>query len=340
MLGLTLIYEALLLMFKQIKIGVLGCADIAQKYVIPSIKNLEDKFELVGVASRTSRKAKEYATKFNTKPYSCYEDLLDSGSLDAVYIPLPNALHYEWVQYALKNKIHVLVEKSLACNLDEVIQLNQLAKKNNVVLIENFQFRFHPQLEFIKNIIKSGEIGELRLLRSSFGFPPFKDKNNIRYQKDLGGGALLDAGAYPIKLSQEILGTELIINSASLYYDDGFNVDTWGSAQLVSVKSKVTSQISFGFDNFYQCKLEVWGSNGIIRTNRIFTAPPSFNVEIEIVTNNGTRIEHVPACNHFDNLLCYFARLINDEEDKNTEYEQNVNQARLVAELLEVSHVK
>ena len=105
--------------------------------------------------------------------------------------------------------MHVLVEKSLACEYAQVVELNDLAKKKGLALIENFQFRFHSQLQYIKNIVGSGKIGELRCIKSAFGFPPFQEKNNIRYQKELGGGALLDAGAYPIKISQIFMGYDI-----------------------------------------------------------------------------------------------------------------------------------
>ena len=327
-------------MYKKINIGVLSTANIAQKNVIPAIKVLGSRFHLIGVASRSPDKAKHCAKTFTTTPYNDYKKLLDNEALDAIYIPLPNALHYEWIKYAINKNIHILVEKSLACSLGEVKELNQLAMKNDVALLENFQFRFHPQLQFIKNIIDSGEIGEVRQITSSFGFPPFTDKNNIRYDKSLGGGALLDAGAYPIKVSQELLGGDLFVGSASLSYKRKLGVDIWGSASLHSHKTQVTSQISFGFDHFYQCKLEVWGSEGFIRAKRIFTAPPGFQADIEIQTGSGTRVEILAEANHFSEMLCYFHQLIVGEKSKKVEYEMNVTQARLISELLESSNVK
>ena len=96
-----------------------------------------------------------------------------------------------------------------------------------LVLIENFQFLHHFQMREIKKVIKENKIGELRNIKASFG--SFKDLNNIRYKKNLGGGSLLDAGAYPIRISQHILGSNLYVDSA-LYYDTEKEVDIWGSA--------------------------------------------------------------------------------------------------------------
>ena len=104
------------------------------------------------------------------------------------------------------------------------------------MLLENFQFRFHSQLAYIMGLVEDGTIGELRNIRSSFGFPPFPDKNNIRYSKDLCGGALLDAGAYPIKISQIFLGNSINVKTADLSIDKELEVDIWGSATLMNDK--------------------------------------------------------------------------------------------------------
>ncbi len=126
----------------KIKIGVLGAANIAVKSVIPAIRELPDSFELVGVASRSLKKSEKVATLFETQTFGNYNELFDKNLVDALYIPLPNSLHYGWVKKALKSGIHVLVEKSLGCSLNEVKELNDLAEINDLTLIENFQFRF------------------------------------------------------------------------------------------------------------------------------------------------------------------------------------------------------
>ena len=258
--------------------------------------------------------------------------MIYNGDIDAVYIPLPNSLHAKWIACALDNNINVLVEKSLACKLDEVIDLNNSAKNKNLTLVENFQFRFHKQLEIIKNIINSGEIGEIRSIHSEFGFPPFSDENNIRYNQNLGGGALLDAGAYPIKISQILLGYDLEVKAANLYIDKNKGVDIWGGGFISHKKSAAFSEISFGFDNYYQCSIEIWGSKGRIFTNRIFTAPSNLEVEINVEVQGNKKIIKVPHDNHFKNMLKYFYGLINGSNSNEEEYDQNISQARLINE--------
>lgn len=322
-----------------INIGVLGAANIAEKFVIPAILSLPDSFKLTAIASRSPIKAHDFSKKFNVDVYEDYGLIIDDPAIDAVYIPLPNALHSHWIKKALIAGKHVLVEKSMACTLEEVIALNALAAEKKLVLMENFQFRFHKQLDKIKQLLADGAIGELRQIRSAFGFPPFPDYNNIRYQKRLGGGSLLDAGAYPIKVTQEIIDDSLYVDSASLFIDPYLNVDIWGSAQLKSLNSKVTSQISFGFDNAYKCELEIWGSKGYIKANRIFTSPPGSQATVIIETAEGQKALSTPNDNHFGNLLNKFHSYIVGNEDCKKEYISNIIQAELISQVQNLAEI-
>ena len=320
-----------------VRIGVLGCASFARSCMIPAILSLKDQFVLAGIASRTGTKAEEFGSLFGCKAYKGYESLLSKADIDAIYIPLPNSVHAEWIEKALAKDIHVLVEKSLACNFEEVEQLNRLASEKNLVIVENFQFRFHRQLAIIKNILSDGVIGELRCVRSTFGFPPFQDEDNIRYSKALGGGALLDAGVYPLKLAQIFLGHNIEVSAANLCSDKNLDVDIWGGAYLRQKDGPIFAQVAFGFDNFYQCKLELWGSKGRIKTNRIFTAPPNFTPEIIIESSNGEEIICVEPHNHFENMLLHFFNLITTKKGLEAEYSQNINQSRLVREMRSIA---
>ena len=291
-------------MCRQIKIGVLGCAKIAEKAILPAINILSEHYDLVGVASRAKKKADKFSDQFNTRAYYNYKDLLAIEELDAVYIPLPNSLHNEWIDYALDAGLNVLVEKSMACNLKEVEELNRKAENKQLLLMENFQFRFHPQLKFIRNLLQNGEIGELRSLKSSFSFPPLSDPNNIRYNAKLGGGALLDAGAYPLKILQYFLGNEAYVIAAKSHFNATKGIDIWGSGYIGSKDHDVGAYISFGFDNYYQCEIELVGSLGRIYTDRIFTAPPNYSPAIDIHRNNSDqRSVKLQPANHFINLL-------------------------------------
>jgi dTDP-3,4-didehydro-2,6-dideoxy-alpha-D-glucose 3-reductase len=174
-------------------------------------------------------------------------------------------------------------------------------------------------------------------MRSSFGFPLFPDKENIRYQAELGGGALFDAGAYPIKVSQLMLGEDLKVEGASLWKDPALGVDIWGGGFLKQRNGSLFSEIAFGFDHFYQCNIELWGSKGKLYTNRIFTARPDFTPKIIVETNDGSEAISVEPDHHFRNFLTNFSVLVRGEKEKEFEYMQNVNQARLLEEFKKVA---
>jgi predicted dehydrogenase len=217
----------------------------------------------------------------------------------------------------------------MCCTHDEVLELNDIAAANKCVLVENFQFRFHSQLAVIKKLLSQNEIGSIRSIISNFGFPPFDDPDNIRYDKHLGGGALLDVGVYPIKLAQELLGYEVNIVNASLNYEKR-EVDIWGDGKIKQINGNSILNFSFGFDNYYQCSLEIWGSSGKIFTNRIFTAPPDYTCKILIENNNKLRnIELLPE-NQFAKCLLFFSKCINDSISRTEEYKANINQSLLV----------
>jgi len=323
---------------KKINIAVLGCAAIAERSVIPAIIDLPDYYNLCGIASRNADKVSIFAQRFNTKPYFGYQNAIDDKFIDAVYIPLPNSLHYEWVKKALQAKKHVLVEKSLACSLAESVELNNLAKINNLALVENFQFRFHSQLTYIQDIIQKGAIGEIRSIRSSFGFPGLSSEDDIRYQKELGGGALLDAGAYPIKIAQIFMGNNIEVKAANLNDIEGKEVDIWGGAYLKQIDGNLFAEIAFGFQHFYQCNIEIWGSKGKLYSNRIFTAGNNVKPIIEIETQSGKENITLSVDKHFHNMLIYFNNVINSDILKEKEYIDNINQARLIQQTIQKSN--
>jgi predicted dehydrogenase len=321
-------------MKKKLRIGVMGCASIAERMVIPAIlKN--DNFELVTVCSRSYDKAKEFALKFNCEFTVGYENLISRNDINCIYMPLPTGLHFEFAIKVLNSGKHLLVEKSIATNYMEAVEIINSAKRNRVLVKENFMFEYHKQFSTIQTILKSNAIGELRCLRSSFGFPPFIDKTNIRYSKDLGGGALLDAGAYTVKISSLILGEKLQIIGAVSKFDAKLNVDITGGV-LMSNSNGCLIETAFGFDNFYQCELQIWGSKGKITADRIFTAGPFVKAKLELENKEGNETIIVENDNHFFNLIEHFAAIVNSGNFE-MEYDAILLQSNLLEKIKDKS---
>lgn len=309
----------------KIKIGILGCANIAKKSVIPAIKDLEQSFELVAIASRTLNKAKEFADTFECEPICGYQNLVDRKDITALYIPLPTGLHKEWIIKALNAGKHVYAEKSMAFNYEDASEMVNLARLKNLALMEGYMFIYHAQHQFTLDIINSGEIGEIRTFRSSFGFPPLEN-GNFRYEKDLGGGVVFDAAGYPLRASHFILGSDLIVTSSSLNCSPTTNTVIYGNAFLKN-ENGTSAQISFGFDNFYQCNYEIWGSLGKLTANRAFTPKPEEQPQIIIENKDGKRIILAPSDDHFKNALQEFACTINGIKSKENHYSDILGQS-------------
>jgi predicted dehydrogenase len=302
--------------------------------VIPAI--VESGNKLVAVASRKLETAKELSEKFNCEAIEGYENLLARMDIDAVYIPLPTSMHYEWVMRSLEAGKHVLVEKAASVDLNEMKQMVAKAKEMQLGLAENFQFQHHAQNLYVKDLLDKNTIGEIRCFRSSFGFPPFSPETNIRYKKELGGGALLDSGAYTLKASSYFFGKGFQVKAAHLGFHKGYGVDWFGGAFLQNPDSGIFSEVAFGFDNYYQCNYEIWGSNGKITATRAFTAPPGFSPSVLLEKEGKTEEVKIAPDNHFLNMINHFSRMV-DQKDFNNEYEALTEQASLIQQVRERS---
>lgn len=304
---------------KKIKIGILGCADIAERLLIPSILELPELFELVAVASRDFSKAQRFASKFNGGYVVGYENLLENTEIDAVYIPLPNGLHYEWIIKSLLNKKHVLSEKSLSTNFFLVNKILDEAQKNNLVVMENFMFRFHNQNKTALSLVRSGEIGDIKSFHARFTIHPLQ-KNNIRYNKKLGGGSFLDTGVYTLMAAQLFLGQSLQHLGSHLNYSNEYGVDISGGA-LLKNNSGAIAHLTFGFESIYHNYYEILGNNGRIYLDRAFSKPKEFNSKI-LLEKNGTVSEiYTGIDNHFKGSLEAFHNLILNEPTEKYETE-------------------
>lgn len=278
------------------RIGIIGAADIAFRRFLPALAKVGT-MEFAGVASRTQSKAERITETFGGVYYPSYEDIIADPTIDAIYLPLPPALHYGWGKRVLESGKHLLMEKPFTTSLKETEELVRLSEERQLTVHENYMFLYHEQLGIIKNILREGRIGDIRLLRLSFGFPKRAD-NDFRYNKALGGGALLDCGGYPVRLALELLGNSATVKQRALSQPDGYEVDLFGSAVLQN-DDGLCAQVSFGMDNAYQCRLEVWGSRATLIAPRIFTAGADFQPTITIRGNS----EEVIACAADDQFM-------------------------------------
>ena len=175
--------------------GILSTARINES-VLPAFGHLENA-TVCAVASRDLQRASKYAEVHNiAESYGSYQELLDSSEIDCIYVSLPNSLHAAWVERALRAGKNVLCEKPLAPTESEANRLFDIAEENNVLLMEAFMYRHHPQTHEVRRLVLDGVVGQPQLVRLSFNFKTEDPLTDVRYRKDLAGGALLDVGCY------------------------------------------------------------------------------------------------------------------------------------------------
>tara|TARA_Y100001936_G_scaffold222094_1_gene237697 strand:+ start:328 stop:1356 length:1029 start_codon:yes stop_codon:yes gene_type:complete len=271
---------------KLLKFGIIGCSRIAKRSVIPAILKSEyTVLEIIG--SRSTEKAKEFASEFNCEKYGTYDDVISDDSVDVVYISTPIGTHAEWSKKATEAGKHVYVEKSSTFRYDYAQEMVQSAQKNNVRLMEGFMFRFHPQHQKVKELINEGKIGEVKSFNGAFGFPTFP-KGDIRYDpSQLGGGFLFDSGCYPICASRMIFNEEPlgVYCKQKMIQSEAKNfTDVSGSAVLFYENDK-TATVTYSNGIYYHAKYEVWGTDGVISLERAYSVPPDFTTKVTLQYN-------------------------------------------------------
>jgi predicted dehydrogenase len=291
-----------------VRVGVLGCADIARRRILPAIAELPD-LELAAVASRDPDQAAKVSGDHGCAAVTGYQRLLDErDDVDAIYVPLPTALHARWAERALLAGRHVLVEKPLAIEPARAQQVVALARARGLVLMENFMFLHHRQQAEVRRLLGNGAIGELRSMSADFGIPP-RPPGDIRYVAELGGGAVLDQGVYPLRLAQYFLGPDLTVVGACLRHDPAYGVDVGGAVLLVS-PGGATAQLTFGMDHGYRSSYRLWGATGQLVVDRAFTPPPSHRAIVMVTTPAGGREVSLEPDDQASNTLRAFARAV------------------------------
>lgn len=293
---------------KNLKIGVMGCANIAHRSFIPAIKALPKHFKLVAVTSRSEKKSQIFAEQFGCDPIVGYSNLISIREIDAIYVPLPTGLHKEWIIRCLNAGKHVYAEKSMAMNYLDAQEMVKSARIHDRALMEGYMFQYHIQHQHLKDLVNDGAVGEIRHFSASFGFPPL-DKGNFRYDNKIGGGAIMDCAGYPVRAVFFLLGSNFKVKTASVFYDENSGTSLYGSA-FMKGDSGIGASLAFGFDNFYQCFYQIWGNKGIITTTKAFTPKTDEIPKLILENQNGYQEIKTVADDHFLKALLEFYSII------------------------------
>ncbi|MFE3647473.1 Gfo/Idh/MocA family protein [Streptomyces sp. NPDC059152] len=294
-------------MTRPLRIGVLGLASIARRRMLPAMAACPD-LQLTALASRDAHAADKAAAQYGCRAAPDYTALLAMPDIDAVYLPLPAALHATWTRAALDAGKHVLAEKPLTTSAAETRDLLTLAASRGLVLAENVMFLHHAQHATVQRLLHNGAIGELRSFTAQFSIPKLPD-DDIRHRPELGGGALADVAVYPLRAALHLLGEDLDVAGAALTYGAGRHVETAGAALLHSTTG-TTAHLTFGLDHAYRSWYELCGSTGRIAVDHAFTPPADHTPVVRLTRGMDTEELHLPPDDQVTNTLTAFAAAI------------------------------
>ncbi|WP_152052142.1 Gfo/Idh/MocA family protein [Tautonia marina] len=249
--------------------GILGCARITRQGLVPGI-NASQFGTVQALGSRNEGLARSWAEEFGIPAsYGSYQGVLDDPNVDAVYIPLPNELHLPWVLRAADAGKHVLCEKPMALNADEAEQMVEHCRSRKVMLMEAFMWRHQPRTKALLDLVRNGELGTLRFVRSSFSFSI--DPTDWRTDPARGGGALWDVGCYGVSTCRLYAGAEPVaIQSVKRIGPSG--VDLSLAAQLV-FPNGVIGLVDCSFEAPFRCEYELVGTKGSIKVLEAYLPP-------------------------------------------------------------------
>jgi predicted dehydrogenase len=308
-------------------VGILGAARIVPKALIKPARQVSE-VRVYGIAARDATRARMFAQKhLIPHTFASYEELLGDPNINAVYIPLPNALHALWTMKALAAGKHVLCEKPFASNASEAELMAAMAHTRKLVLMEAFHYRYHPLSARMKEIVISGELGRIHHIKAWLCYP-ILSKNDIRYNLDLAGGATMDVGAYAINVLRFLAGSEPeVIQATAKLASTG--VDGRMDADL-RFPNGITGHMTASLlpSSLLRIGAHVKGEEGEMHVLN-FIAPHIYH-RLTICTSKGRRTEHVAGESTFTHQLRAFAQSITQGVPVSTGADEAIANMRVI----------
>lgn len=326
-------------MNQRLRFGILGAARIAPNALIKPARAVND-VQVTAVAARDLNKARRFAQAHNIpRVLDSYDALVNDADIDAIYNPLPNALHCEWTIRALRAGKHVLCEKPIASNAREAEEMARGADQAGRVLMEAFHYRYHPLARRVKEILESGEIGAPQELQAEFFIPLFLRPNDIRFDFELAGGGAMDTGCYCVNLIRYLGGNEPRVVSANAKLSSP-QVDRVMRATL-EFENGLTARLGCSLAAFPPLKIfaRVQGDKGRIEVANPFI-PHLYFRGLTVETAQGRRRETVSAEPTYNFQLRAFAAAVRGENTNITGGTDGVKNMRVIDALYQTAGLK
>ncbi|HEY3926702.1 MAG TPA: Gfo/Idh/MocA family oxidoreductase [Acidothermaceae bacterium] len=244
-------------MTEPVRWGILSTADINAKVLRGAA--LSPDVSVVAVGSRDGDRSREFASQWGiARAYGSYDEVLADPDVDAVYIPLPNSMHHDWTMQSLEAGKHVLCEKPYTLHAAEVTSAFDRAEQSGLVLSEAFMFRYHPHIQALVQLVRSGQLGRLRLISAAFSGHT-DNPNDVRLDPELDGGSLMDVGVYPLSASRLLAGEPIAITAQQVTGPTGVDVSF---AATLRFADDVLAHFDCAFHVADRSYLEVVGTEG------------------------------------------------------------------------------
>ncbi|MBB5365495.1 Gfo/Idh/MocA family protein [Deinococcus humi] len=305
--------------------GLLGAARIARA-LIPAIRAVGGEVVALGVRDPDSERAQAFSEEWGVPLVGGYQDVLDAD-LDAVYNPLPNDLHLPWSLATMRAGKHVLTEKPLVLNAEEAQELADTAAGTERVLLEAFAYRFHPHIVRLRQLVQSGELGEIRAVRAAFGFT-LTNPDDFRWHADKGGGALFDVGTYAINLVRLLLGEPTAAVARARWTGGG--VDMGLSGVLEYPQALASVDCAFDWGDAATQRLTILGTRGTLDMNGVFHSNTHSPVSFTVTSGGGRSEEEFPPFNAYAAMVEHFQRVALGEEEALYPPDDSVRHARVL----------
>jgi predicted dehydrogenase len=307
---------------KPIRFGVLGCSASAGRRILPALRGLAGA-RVVAVASRSRSRAELFATEFDCLGVGV-DDLLDRADVDAVYLSVPSEERAEWAERVLRAGKHLLCGRPMTAGAADTRRLVELAAGQGLALRENMAFVHHPQHAEVAALVAGGRIGPVRAFHAEFRIPP--PPPDERYDPDLGDGALLDVGVYPLRAAQLLLGPGVAVASVTLR-DRGSEGDSTdrsdragapsGGRVMLVARGGVLAHLEFGFESARHDRYSLWGPTARLTVERAFTTPPSWRPRVRIDEPGGAEQLDLAPADQCSLALAEFASAVRGEDPPN-----------------------
>ncbi len=315
----------------KLRWGVLGCSSFARRRGIPALLTTPSA-KLVAVASRSKEKAEKFRSEFGlARCYGSYEELLDDPDIDAIHITTVNGLHAEWMLKSIEKGKHVLCEKPFTTSVEQAEKVAAAAEGSKTKIMEGLVWRFHPQHKQALKAIEQGEIGDVRLVRAAFTFQ-LQDPAvaAIRLHPELGGGAMLDIGCYPVSSSRFYFGSEPSLVNVRGYVHAEYGVDVHMAGSMEFPGG--VSLIDCGFDAPFRTDLEIVGSTGRIYFPKAWQPPQ----EATLYLNDEPIV--LPATNQYVLMFEHFSTAILQGSSLDWEVTDAVLQMKAIEAIIHSIH--